>query len=63
MDGMVTLKIYNILGQEVLTLVNEPMAAGSYTALFNASRLASGTYIYRIQSGSFTAVKKMMLLK
>jgi hypothetical protein len=61
--GQVTLKIYNILGQEVLTLVNENLQAGSYTATFNASNLSSGTYIYRIHAGTFTAVKKMMLLK
>jgi photosystem II stability/assembly factor-like uncharacterized protein len=61
--GMVTLKIFNILGQEVATLVNESLEAGSYTASFNASALSSGVYLYKIESGSFTSVKKMMLLK
>jgi hypothetical protein len=60
---MVTLKIFNILGQEVATLVNESLEAGSYTASFNASALSSGVYLYKIESGSFTSVKKMMLLK
>ena len=62
-DGTVSLKIYNTLGQEVATLVNQYQARGFYTVPFNASRLASGMYIYRLQSGSYTSVKKMMLLK
>ncbi len=62
-ESHVTLKIYNMLGQEVATVVNETMTPGKYTATFNASRLASGVYIYRIEAGSFTSVKKMMLLK
>jgi hypothetical protein len=62
-DGMVTLKIYNILGSEVTTLINEEKVAGKYQVNFNASSLASGVYIYRISSGSFTASKKLMLLK
>jgi hypothetical protein len=70
-DGMVTLKIYDILGAEVLTLVNEEKIAGKYEVNFDASRLASGVYIYRLNvndpsasSGqSFVNVKKMVLLK
>ena len=57
------MKVYNILGQEVATLVNEMQAAGSYQVQFNASALSSGVYFFRVQSGSFTAVKKMMLVK
>ena len=45
------------------TLVNEMQAAGSYQVQFNASALSSGVYFFRVQSGSFTAVKKMMLVK
>lgn len=63
MAGLVTVKVFNILGQVVATLVNENLEAGSYTANFNASALSSGVYLYKIESGSFTAVKKMMLLK
>jgi hypothetical protein len=62
-EGVVKLKIFNILGQEVATLVNEQMKAGSYSVDFNASKISSGVYIYRIETGTFTSVKKMMLLK
>jgi hypothetical protein len=62
-DGIVTLKIYDILGSEVATLVNEEKLAGKYEVNFNASSLASGVYIYKIQSGSFINSKKMILLK
>ncbi|MBZ0199235.1 MAG: T9SS type A sorting domain-containing protein [Ignavibacteriaceae bacterium] len=51
--GLVTLKIYNILGEEVSTLINRVMEAGSYEKDFNAKALASGVYIYRISAGSF----------
>ncbi|HTY11114.1 MAG TPA: T9SS type A sorting domain-containing protein [Bacteroidota bacterium] len=61
--GAVTLKVYNILGQEVATLVNTELKAGSYSATFDASRLASGVYFYTIHSGNFVQSKKMMLLK
>jgi len=61
--GMTTLKVYNVLGQEVATLVNEIQAPATYTVRFNASSLSSGIYFFRVQSGSFTAVKKMMLVK
>ncbi|HCY74397.1 MAG TPA: hypothetical protein DHV28_00615 [Ignavibacteriales bacterium] len=61
--GMVTLKVYDILGNEVAALVNEEKAAGQYEVNFNASALASGVYIYKIQSGSFINSKKMILLK
>ena len=60
---MVTLKVYDILGAEVATLVNEEKAAGRYEVNFNASYLASGVYIYRLQAGEFIDVKKMVLLK
>jgi hypothetical protein len=59
----VILKIYNILGQEVKTLVNETKNPGSYHLNFNATELASGVYIYRIRAGEFTSTKKMMLIK
>lgn len=62
-DGFVTLKVYDILGVEIASLVNEPKTAGSYEAEFNAAQLPSGMYIYKLQSGSFTDVKKMLLTK
>jgi hypothetical protein len=61
--NLVTLKVYNILGQEVATLVNEEMKAGSSTVNFNGSHLASGVYFYKLAAGSFTSVKKLSLLK
>ncbi len=62
-DEFVTLKVYDILGNEVTTLINEEKVAGKYEVNFNASTLASGVYIYKIQSGSFINSKKMLLLK
>ncbi len=59
----VTLKIYNILGQEVATLVDEEQKPGVYELKFDAGNLASGVYFYRLKAGGFTAVKKMMLVK
>ncbi len=59
----VSLKVYDILGREVATLVNEVKAAGAYTVPFNASNLASGVYFYKLQAGAFTQTKKMMLVK
>ncbi len=59
----VVLKIYNILGQEVQTLVNEEQMPGTYHAVFDASHLASGVYFYRLTAGDYTEVKKMMFLK
>jgi len=61
--GFVTLKVYNMLGQEVATLVNQQQNTGEYNVDFNASNLASGVYMYRIQSGNISITKKMMLLK
>ena len=62
-DGIVTLKIYNILGSEVATLVNEEKVAGHYEVNFNANSLSSGVYFYKIQAGGFISSKKMILLK
>jgi hypothetical protein len=63
----VTLKIYDILGNEVTTLVNEQKEPGYYEVDFSAtggaSQLASGVYIYRLQAGSYVSIKKMMVLK
>ena len=59
----VVIKIYDIIGNEVLTLVNEEMDAGWYKKDFNANGLASGVYLYRMQAGSYRNIKKMILLK
>jgi hypothetical protein len=61
--GPVRLTVFNLLGQEVAQLVNDYRNAGSYAATFDASALASGTYIYKLTAGGFTAVHKLMLLK
>ena len=61
--GLVTLKVYDMLGREVATLVNENQKAGNYEVNFNGSNLPSGLYFYRIISNNFTATKKMLLLK
>jgi hypothetical protein len=59
----VTLKVYNMLGEEVASVVNQTMTAGYHTVVFDASKLASGMYIYRIVAGNFIQVKKMTMLK
>ncbi len=61
--GLVTLKIYNTLGEEVARLVNGREIAGRHTISFDASRLASGLYYYRLATPNFTDVKKMVLIK
>ncbi len=60
---LVRIKIYDILGREVQTLVNEFKQVGNYEVQFDAAGLASGIYLYRIESGSFIQTKKMILLK
>lgn len=59
----VVLKVFDILGNEVATLVNEEKERGVYTVNFNGSGLASGMYLYRLQAGSFVETKKMILMK
>lgn len=62
-SAFTSLKVYDIIGNEVATLVNEEKTAGNYEVRFNASSLTSGTYFYKLSAGSFTEVKKMILLK
>ena len=62
-SGYVTLKVYDVLGKEVMTLVNEAKNAGNYSVEFNASNLSSGMYFYKINVNGFSEVKKMMLVK
>ena len=61
--GNVTIKVYDIIGREVMTLVNETKAPGNYQVQLNGKNLASGVYIYRMTSGKFTNAKKFILLK
>lgn len=62
-DGRVTVKIFNSLGEELRTLVDEIKSAGNYEVAFRANNLPSGVYIYRMQSGGFVSSKKMLLIK
>lgn len=62
-NTFVTLKVYDVLGKEVATLVNEEKPAGKYKVEFNASTLPSGVYFYQLRSGDFVETKKMVLLR
>ncbi|NNL20578.1 MAG: T9SS type A sorting domain-containing protein [Ignavibacteriaceae bacterium] len=62
-DGFVKLAVYNMLGEEVSTLINTQQKAGRYEVTFDASELASGVYIYRLEAANYTASKKLMLMK
>jgi hypothetical protein len=59
----VTLKIYNLLGQELATLVSEKLKAGNYKFSWDARELASGVYMYKMKTGEFTGIRKMILLR
>jgi hypothetical protein len=61
--GHVTIRVYDMLGREVKTLINEYKPAGSHNVDFNSGSLSSGTYIYRIVTGDYTASRKMVLVK
>lgn len=62
-NGMVTLKVFDVLGREIKTLVSEYKQQGTYTVSFDASKLASGIYFYQIRSGNYISTKKMMYMK
>jgi photosystem II stability/assembly factor-like uncharacterized protein len=62
-EGKVSLKVYNLLGEEVATLINQNQSAGTYSVSFDASSLSSGIYFYQLSSGNNVSVKKMMLVK
>ena len=63
LNSKTKLKVYNVLGKEIATLVNEEKSAGSYEIEFDASNLPSGVYFYQIRSGSYSQTKKMVLLR
>ncbi len=62
-DSYQTLKVYDVLGNEVASLVNESRTAGSYSINFNASNLSSGVYYYKLTAGNFSVTKKMILMR
>jgi len=62
-NALVKLKVYNLLGREVATLVNEEKPAGEYEVEFNADNLPSGIYFYQLKDGQYTETKKMVLMK
>ncbi|MBI4547589.1 MAG: T9SS type A sorting domain-containing protein [Ignavibacteriae bacterium] len=62
-NSWVTLKVYNVLGQEVATLVNEKQEAGRYEVEFDGSKLSSGVYFYRFVAGNFVDTKKLLLVR
>jgi len=62
-EGKTSLKVYDILGKEVATLVDEELTAGTYNAKFDAGNLSSGIYVYVLKTPNYTASKKMILLK
>jgi hypothetical protein len=61
--SFVALKIFDLLGREVATLVSEEMSAGSYSKQWNAANMSSGIYFYRLQAGEVTETKKLVLVK
>jgi len=61
--GFVSLKVYDVLGNEIATLVNEEKPVGSYEIEFDASHLTSGVYFYQLRAGSFNQIKKMVLMR
>jgi hypothetical protein len=62
-DNIVNLVVYNVQGEKVATLINEQLVAGSYIAKFDGSLFPSGIYIYKIQAGSYSQIKRMLLIK
>jgi hypothetical protein len=62
-SGLVTLKVYDMSGREVASLIHQNMGSGDHIAKFDGSKLSSGTYFYKLVAGNYTDVKKMMLIK
>jgi serine protease len=59
----VTLKVFDLLGREVATLVDEQKSPGTYTVKWDASGMSSGVYLYRLQAGSFVETRKLVVLR
>ena len=62
-ESFVTIKVFNTLGEEITTLINENIIAGNYEVDFDASKLPSGIYFYKLQSETFVETKKMVLMR
>ena len=62
-DGLVILKVYDMLGKEVAVLVNEEKSSGTYNVQFDASSLSSGVYFYQLKTNDYVGTKKMILLR
>jgi hypothetical protein len=62
-SSLVTLRIYDVFGREVITLINKEMTRGSYSTEWNAGNIASGVYYYKLTAGKFVDVKKMVLIR
>jgi len=62
-SGFVTIKLYDVLGRQVATLVNDNKQAGNYSVKFDGSKLVSGVYFYRMQVGDYVNTKKIIILK
>jgi hypothetical protein len=62
-SSFITLKVYDVLGNEIKTLVNEEKQAGKYEAKFDGTYLSSGVYFYKLQAGKFIQTKKLILIK
>jgi hypothetical protein len=62
-SGLVELKVYDVLGREVATLVNEVRQPGTHDVMLDASKLASGIYFYRLQSGPFVQTRKLSIIR
>jgi hypothetical protein len=62
-NSFVSIRVFDLLGKELATLVDEEKSAGNYDVSFDASRLVSGVYVYKIQAGTFVESKKMILMK
>ncbi len=62
-EGNVQIKVYNVLGSEIATILNKKLSNGNYNVMFNANNLPSGIYIYQLKAGATTLSKKMMLMK
>jgi hypothetical protein len=61
--SFVTLKIFNVLGKEIATLINSQKEPGTYIVNFNAGKLSNGVYFYKLTAGNYSSVKKMILMK
>lgn len=62
-EGLVTLKLYDVLGNEIKTLINDQKSSGNYSVELDASELPSGIYYYQLVAGSYSSTKKLIVLK